>query len=286
MSVMLLSLLLVAQTAECPLPELRRALRDRAGHYQPLSATDLREVRRWWQAIGNQGTGPPQWWVEGIASGPLPTSDTCAGERGFWWLQPRPDGPATGQPLGVWRFGWQQPIVLQAPHQGSDRWTGRLARQWFEQRPVAAAFWNLGSRKLALADGSLADLARREDHLLHAAALGLAEHPEFRFVQLHGFARERAPQPVDLVLSYGQRWPAPDLDALAACLGDALGVRSATYPEQIKYLGGTTNALARALPAGRFLHLEISAELRQRLVDNDPERQRLFDCVARWALPQ
>lgn len=267
----------------CPLPELRADLSVFDPTFVPLSAPDLASARRWWQQIGEPDAAAPEWRVAGFVSEPLRVPGTCANKQRLWWLRRSVGGPAQGQPTAAWRFGPALPLAVQAPHQGSDRLTGRLARQWFEEAPIAAGFWNRALRSAPSADLRPADLTHRADHLLQAAAEGLAAHPQYRFVQLHGFESRARATRYQVILSHGRAKATPGLRHIAACLQRTLAAPIAVFPDDASFLGGTRNELAAVLPAGRFVHVEMSIELRQRLTGQRATRALFFGCFSDWA---
>lgn len=266
----------------CPLPDLRAELSVFDPAFMPLSAPDSRRVKRWWQQIGEPGAAAPDGMVRGFLSEPLEAAEACADKQNLWWLRRRAGGSALGQPTAAWRFGHTLPLAVQAPHQGSDRLTGRLARQWFEEAPIAAGFWNRALRSAPSPDQRPADLTHRTDHLLQAATEGLAMHPHYRFVQLHGFDTGARGTPYQVIVSHGRAQASPGLRDLAACLQRRLAVPVAVFPDDADFLGGTRNALATVLPGRHFVHVEIGLGLRQRLTRARPDRAKFFACFEDW----
>lgn len=267
----------------CQLPDLRAELSIFDPTFTPLSAPDLLRIKRWWQLIGEPGAVAPDGMVAGFVSERLKAGKGCRSKHRLWWLRRNADGAALGQPTAVWRFGRTVPLAVQAPHQGSDRLTGRLARQWFEEAPIAAGFWNRALRSTLSPDLRPADLTHRKDHLLQAAAEGLATHPQYRFVQLHGFETRSRPGPYQVILSHGRVPASAGLRRIAACLERTLAVPIAVYPDDVAFLGGTRNELAAVLPARYFVHVEMGIELRQRLTSQRSARAMFFACFGEWA---
>ncbi len=171
-------------------------------------------------------------------------------------------------------------VTLQAPHGRYDLGTGELLVALFATSTARAAQWNTVHRYRAVpgerpADPvHPADVAHQPGSLFHAATLGLAAaDPQLRVVQLHGFAKGRVE--AELVLSSGDASRPPEAAGLAAA-----GVGGvALFGRDVQTLGGTTNAQARALP-GRFLHVEMSADLRERLATSDEQLAALWTAVA------
>lgn len=177
-------------------------------------------------------------------------------------------------------------ILLEAPHADFDVGTGDIAARLFFDPPPGkrprALFVNTIHRyqvqpgqRQKRADNP-ADVAHNPEHLFSAmtdaaaAALGRVV-----VIQLHGFADAvddtddaRVPVGTQAVVSAGdKRGSTPTSKAIADELGRIFpGVRR--FPEEVSALGATTNAQGRLLqarPAARFVHVEMSAELRKEL---------------------
>jgi hypothetical protein len=112
-----------------------------------------------------------------------------------------------------------------------------------------------------------ADVAHAADHAFQAATEAIVrELGQVVVIQLHGFA-ERPTRPA-IILSSGADEPGALLPALATGLG-AVFERVRRYPEDIDELGGTSNVQGRLLarlPGAHFVHVELSARTRRRLV--------------------
>lgn len=199
-----------------------------------------------------------------------------------------PAGERTGLGSYLLRRGGAA-LLLQAPHADTDLDTGRLVELLMTEGDAAAAAWNsvprayeAGGRRVA------ADLARAPESLFNALALAFAElRPGGLVVQIHGHARERrrteAGRTADVILSAGSREPSAVARAVAACLAERWPEEVVRlFPEQVEELGATANATGRALQAegfGGFLHLELSRELRRRLVADRAARDGLTACL-------
>src|SRR5690606_19084745 len=110
-----------------------------------------------------------------------------------------------------------------------------------------------------------ADVCHQPGSLFQTVTLALtATRAELRVVQVHGYGGE--PTHVDLVVSTGR--PDRPPRGLREIVATTLGVhptRVGVFPDDVDVLGGTTNAAARQLAARapRFLHLELSRDLRE-----------------------
>jgi hypothetical protein len=153
-------------------------------------------------------------------------------------------------------------LVLQAPHPVSDLHTGRIAGALFDAGEARAACFATTHR----ADGEGADPAHTPESWLSAATLGLADAlPEPLFVQVHGFGEARSE--ADAVVSEGAARARPgEVEAAAKALAVGLGVSDVRTGAEVPALAARTNAQSRLLDGrARFLHVELSAGVRERL---------------------
>ena len=204
------------------------------------------------------------------------------------------EGRADCRGRGIYRLrqGPATPLALVAPHAQADRHTGEIVRLLFEEGDAAAAAWNSAPRRPSEQCPGGGDPTRHATHHLTAFSLAFAAtHPQGRIVQLHGFdpARRtsRAAQLADIIASDGSAAPPPSLVELADCLGARLALaRVLVYPLETRELGATGNRQGRALrEAGHagFVHLELSAALRQRLLAEPELRAAMLACLAEGA---
>lgn len=193
-----------------------------------------------------------------------------------------------GRGLFAARIEGGMPLLIQAPHQYYDLRTGTLARQLFLESDAIAAGWNTTHRYHS--DDS--DLVHIPNSYLHALSRAFAElHPDGWILQLHGFSsakrESRAGRSAQAILSEGTRYPSRDLAQLTDCLSQRLDIRALLYPQEVRELGATTNTLAADLRRrgfNGFVHLELDAELRQRLVRSSDARNTLIQCVTETVL--
>ena len=176
-------------------------------------------------------------------------------------------------------------LVLQAPHSYADRYTDNVVLRLFQDGSFGAAAWNTVPR-------SRVDVAHTEQHVFSAFTRALINvYPGCTLVQVHGFAQSNRDSPrgetADLILSNGSRAPHRELRQLAVLLQNGFPYGQVMlFPTEINELGATTNSQAEILrQAGseRFVHLEISQDLRLKLVSDPLPRQVLLknldDCV-------
>ena len=226
-----------------------------------------------------------------------------AGELGFavqrmekaWQgvMLPEPPGACKGR--GSYLFRQEEgaiPLAITAPHRGSDRHTGTIAASIFVESRAAAAAWNSAPRNARDDCPHAVDLVREPMHTFTAFALAFADvHPEGLLIQLHGFERmKRAPgnaRDADIILSNGTRRPGALLLDLADCLSVTMApFRTVVFPNETQELGALGNVQAKALREigfDRFVHLELSAELRAALVEDEGLQDKLRSCLQKAA---
>jgi len=180
--------------------------------------------------------------------------------------------------------------VLEAPHSHFDRHTGAIALRLLVERPPGvpaprALLTNDAHRHRQL-DGAReqqpraadnpADAAHREDHPLARTTARLLEDHAVVLIQLHGYGRE--PGDPDVIVSAGTEQPSDASRGLAARLSRALaGLEVRHFGVDAPRLGGETNvqgAAARGLERC-FLHIEMTAETRDALVEDAQLRARM-----------
>lgn len=178
-------------------------------------------------------------------------------------------------------------VLLQAPHAISDIGTEELAARLMERGGAIALQVNSRHRDVAAGpDQAPADLAHRDDTWFFALAQGMLDGLDRPLLaQLHGFGCETVKRPgTDLVLSGGALPCGPCLGALEETAGDLLPwVGVALYPRDVDVLGALTNAQGQAvggLGRGAFVHLEMSRDLRERLLGDDDALAGLSRAIA------
>lgn len=199
----------------------------------------------------------------------------------FFRVAPREDGPV---------------ILLQAPHNLYDMGTGKLAADLFFSPPPGfrprAMFTNTIHRyQLAPGDkrkrrSNPADVAHNPEHGFTVATEAFAiAAGGARVIQLHGFGARSDEDDdgdvgtVTMVVSAGDdAGSSPLTGAMAEALAAAFGDGVKRFPEDVKFLGATTNVQGRALRKienSDFVHVEMSADLRKRLTVDAASRQKL-----------
>ena len=203
------------------------------------------------------------------------------------------DAARRGRGAYVIALGDAAEILVQVPHSFSDLDTLPLGRELRDTlHPRALAVSTLHRRGMAgygdsdtrVPPTGHADVAHDPDSTFQSfTAAWLATYADRLVVQLHGFADRRVD--ADLVVSSGAKAPAPPWTrAVRDQLRRLLPGRTiAAYPDDVDDLGATTNAQGRAIRAagGRFLHVEMSASLRESLRRRKSDRGRFIAGLAR-----
>lgn len=188
-------------------------------------------------------------------------------------LLAEPVGFEEGRGWYIFRPENTNKTAIQAPHARNDVYTGVIGLKFFLARPCRAYAASTITRHRA-------DMAHLEQTYFQAFTLAFAEVcPTGLVVQLHGFdPQQHKSVKGDIVASAGTNQPMPWLKKLVEQLAKATSLTVRAYPENTRQLGGTTNAQAKALrsnPHCRFLHIEMTPQLRERLL-KDEQLQRAF----------
>jgi hypothetical protein len=277
---------------EEPDRRLLERINEKRGHgarYRAPSAAELGPYAEWIGRVLDQARlgaqpsapAPPGFVLENAGS-----SQVLLGE------DPR---ERRGSGLVVLRTGTTPALIIEAPHTYFDKGTLEIAVRCYEVLGARALLLNTVRRsqsedeelegeeraRLARSGAALSDLAHAEQSFFTAAHTRLALDLSGAALQLHGFRDERLPG-VQVVLSAaGSRAP---LERLAESLRALLGqTRVATYPDQVKRLGGTRNVQAKASAAAQlsFYHLELARSLRDELITNSAARTAFAEAIRR-----
>jgi hypothetical protein len=191
-------------------------------------------------------------------------------------------GRKEGRGFYLVRLGSAPPVLMQAPHSGSDMLTGTITIKMFREHNIKAAAFNTVHRKQI-------DLAHRYDTAFQAMTLAFAaQNPGGRVIQWHGFNAAIRPtkkeRMASAIISNGTRSPSPSLIRIVRCLGIASGGTVYVFPTGINKLGATTNSQGNALRKMRFydfIHLELSLPWRKKLSKEKTSREAWFRCLTK-----
>lgn len=201
--------------------------------------------------------------------------------KALWLYEGRADGRGDGL-FAVHLGPLERELVLQAPHPISDQHTGAIVGRIFDDSLLRAdPAPGLAVRAVVIATAHRAateasDPSRQPELLFQAAtdALDLALVDPL-VVQIHGFDPQTSP--ADGVVSDGMARSGGRLEARARSrLAVAMGLPDLRGPEEVPELAAMKNVQARLLADRvRFLHLELSADLRDR-IRNEAEARLAF----------
>jgi hypothetical protein len=187
-------------------------------------------------------------------------------------------------------------ILLQAPHNFYDLGTGRIAAEMFFDPPPGArprALFTNTIHRYQLAPGNKrkrrhnpADVAHNPQHAFSIATEAFANAAGgARVIQIHGFGArtdeddEGEPGDVAMVVSAGdEAGSSPLSGAIAAALAAEHGAGVKRFPEDVRFLGATTNAqgrLLRKIAGSELVHVEMSSDLRKQLTGSAAARRKL-----------
>lgn len=197
------------------------------------------------------------------------------GER--FRLVSEPPGKEFGRGWYLFRTNRDSTVALEAPHARNDIHTGTIALRLFlaGQARVLAASTITRHR---------ADMAHLNDTFFQACTLAFAEAcPTGLVVQLHGFESENHNRlKADIVASAGTRLPEPWLGAWVERLKHTTSLAVLAYPRDTRQLGALHNLQGQELHATggcRFLHVEMTRELRDRLTRDQQLRRTVLDSL-------
>lgn len=261
-------------------PSLMQLWKDatRGGSYRPPSDDALREVDSLFVRTLSQHEGQDElqqvWAAVGMEL--LSVED----KGGTLWVIREQSTRKTGRGMYAVRVGKAQPLAIQAPHSGADRYTGEIALRLLQEGEAKAGAWRTVPR-------SKADLAHLDGTYFQAFTRAFAQvFASGQILQLHGFEQEkrigRSVGEAEIILSDGTATPPARLTRIANCWKRELAVIVKRYPDEAKDLGATTNAqalLLHSLGHAGFLHVEMSEGLRAQLQQDPARRAAWLRCV-------
>ena len=237
--------------------------------YEQPAPSDLTQARELFKhtLLGDRPVAElkPGWYKLGFAFHEV----TAEGEP--MWLVSQPPDSESGGGWYLFRTNHQSNLAFETPHARNDVHTGIIGLRLFQAGTARVLAASTITRHRA-------DMAHLDGTFFQEFTLAFAEAcPTGLVVQLHGFESENHNNiAADILASARTKTPGPWFEDVAEKLKQATGVRVLAYPRDTKVLGGTTNTQGKALnqtPYCRFLHLEITPELRERMA-RDPELRR------------
>lgn len=173
--------------------------------------------------------------------------------------------------------------IAYAPHRFYDKHTHTIAKALYAHCQVFLS--NTKHRNDRDEHGELIDFGKYKPSASNAFILAYSEHVEsFSIYQIHGYAKEKRKTPegkkADAIISNGHAIPSKRTIAITACLNEQLDITAMVYGLDVKELGGTTNILASLAPKNsQFFHIELSRQLRERLVSNNQLFKLFNQCL-------
>jgi hypothetical protein len=186
-----------------------------------------------------------------------------------------------------------RPILIQTPHARSDAYTGRLGCAVARHADIDAFFSSTmrRNRETRMDQDNqieeLSDPAHNSQTFFHAATKAFAARcPDLLLIQLHGF-KPTPGRRFDLILSSGSVSSKPSMpySQVETLIRTTFETRKvAVFGKDIDELGALTNIqgqLVNLTSSGMFLHIEMSLEFREWLMNSDTQRTGLFRCIDR-----
>lgn len=178
-------------------------------------------------------------------------------------------------------------LIVQAPHAIYDRHTGSISRYLFEDADGFALLANTAPRYADTSAKRLSDLAHSPGAFYEAAHEALCDTFEKALVvQIHGFDREKRDtdrKDFDVIISDGTRNASRNsrISETAKRLRRVFGnSKVAVFGDDVDELGATTNTQGRYINERSddlFLHVELSASVREALTENAALRRKFVE---------
>lgn len=166
---------------------------------------------------------------------------------------------------------------LQAPHRPSDLYTHEIIFDMLTLNIFSGAAWSTTHRNSV-------DLCKETKSFYNAFTKAVAKMSNSTILQLHGFNKHSYEVDVDVIFSSTNydSTPAEFHGILECARQQVLPWKLLMYPEEVDFLGGTSNINAELFYEislhGKFIHFETSKELRDELRVNDSLILALTNC--------
>ena len=193
------------------------------------------------------------------------------------WLVSEPPGREFGRGWYLFRTNQESTTALEAPHARNDVHTGIISLRLF-----------LAGKARVLAASTItrykADMAHLTDTYFQEFTLAFTSVcPAGLVFQLHGFESENHESArADVIASSGTRSPERWFDDFVGELKKNTALTVLAFPHDVKSLGALSNTQGQALHKSghcRFLHLECTKELRDRLTRDQKLRRAILDSL-------
>lgn len=196
------------------------------------------------------------------------------------------------QKRGWGEFVWKKSrsrneIWLQAPHAEYDKWSGAIALSMLLESQYIVGYASSSAPRYSSINYGDSDLAHAELSFFRDFNIQLLRsNPQSRIVQIHGFEKAKrmseSASTADIIVSNGTSRASNYAKRVTECL-TSMGLNAKLFAVDVDELGGTTNISARDARQAkhkRFLHLELSVEIRLQLKDDQYLRKEFIQCLA------
>lgn len=173
--------------------------------------------------------------------------------------------------------------IAYAPHRFYDKYTYTITMALFTH--CQAFLSNTKHRNNRDKHGEVIDFGKYKQSASNAFILAYSQYVEsFSIYQIHGFAKAKRNTPegkkADAIISNGHIIPTKRTINIASCLNKQLGITAMVFGRDVNELGGTRNILSTLAPANsQFFHIELSRQLRERLVSNNQLLRSFNQCL-------
>ncbi|HCV05416.1 MULTISPECIES: hypothetical protein [Pseudoalteromonas] len=176
-----------------------------------------------------------------------------------------------------------KPCISYAPHRYFDKHTLLIAKALFSECQVLLT--NTKHRSSRDLQGKIIDFSQYQNSSSNAFILAYGKIVEtFSIYQIHGFAKEKRTteqgRKADIIISEGHLHASQRSLHISKCLNSKLDVNALVYGQDVYELGGTQNILNSLGPVNsHFFHIELSRELRERLITNNLLLKQFSQCL-------
>lgn len=166
---------------------------------------------------------------------------------------------------------------LQMPHCRYDKYTCSIGWKLFFENNFKGAAFATAHRY----NNQNSDLAHTKYSYFTAITKAYSTYDENGLIiQLHGFGKNSA-KDVDIIVSSGSKKASVNAINIDKCLKEK-GFISKLYGKEIYSLGGTTNSsnkLLKQMRYNHFIHLELSLDIRKKLLNSKSLRDKVAKCL-------
>ncbi|MEZ7188428.1 hypothetical protein [uncultured Pseudoalteromonas sp.] len=173
--------------------------------------------------------------------------------------------------------------IAYAPHRYFDKHTLKIAKAVFAECQVLLT--NSKHRNTLDQSNNKLDFGKYKVSSANAFILAYAKTVEsFSIYQVHGFAKEKRKtlqgRNADIIVSNGSKKPSKATVKISECLNNQVGSNVMLFGRDVFELGGTKNILTDMAPVNsQFFHIELSRQMRERLITNSQLLKQFSQCL-------